>query len=153
MKKEENYQYFETFVKKNDIFNFFFNEDNTKIKKIFETYKNYINCYSELEDTLKIYYDKNFKTNLDNNLDVNFNFILNKFVNQLNKINDWKIINIEKCIQKFIENNKIKFSKFGKPMRSVLTNLNNGPPISNILYILGRKNTFLRLNNYINNKT
>ena len=53
----------------------------------------------------------------------------------------------------FCENKKIKFSIFGKPMRLVLTNLNNRPPISDILYILGKKNTLLRLNNYINSKT
>ena len=153
LRKKENYQYFVTFVKNNNIFNDFFNEDNIKIKKIFETYKKNISYYCELEYILKIYYDKTFKTNLDSNLEINFNSILKEFINQLNKINDWNLTNLENCIKKFIENKKIKFSIFGKPMRLVLTNLNNGPSISDILYILGKKNTLLRLNNYINSKT
>jgi len=153
LRKKENYQYFVTFVKNNNIFNDFFNEDNIKIKKIFETYKKNISYYCELEYILNIYYDKTFKTNLDSNLEINFNSILKEFINQLNKINDWNLTNLENCIKKFIENKKIKFSIFGKPMRLVLTNLNNGPSISDILYILGKKNTLLRLNNYINSKT
>ena len=47
---------------------------------------------------------------------------------------------------------KIKFAIFGKPTRQVLTNLKEGPPINDILFILGKKNAFLRLNNYIKRK-
>ena len=85
-------------------------------------------------------------------LDENFNSILKEFISTLNEISDWNILNLENCIKKFIERKKIKFVIFGKPMRLVLTNLQNGPPISHILYALGNKNTFTRLNNYINSK-
>ena len=78
--------------------------------------------------------------------------ILKEFISTLNEISDWNILNLENCIKKFIERKKIKFIIFGKPMRLVLTNLQNGPSISNILYILGKKNTFIRLNNYINSE-
>ena len=62
------------------------------------------------------------------------------------------MINLENCIKIFVERKKIKFVIFGKPMRKVLTNLQNGPSISDILYILGKKNTFIRLNNFINSE-
>ena len=58
-----------------------------------------------------------------------------------------------KCVDIFSsidKNSEIKFAIIGKPIRLVLTNLKEGPPINDILFILGKKNAFLRLNNYIN---
>ena len=152
LRKIENYQYFEKFSKNNNVLKSFFEKDHFKIKKIFEAYMNQINSYCELEDIAKIYYNNSFKTAENNILDNNFDFILNEFIFSLKEINDWNILNLENCIKKFIERKKIKFVIFGKPMRLVLTNLQNGPPISHILYALGKKNTFTRLNNYINSK-
>ena len=37
-----------------------------------------------------------------------------------------------------------------KRAQKSLTNQENGPTIVEIMYILGKENTFLRLNNYIN---
>ena len=45
--------------------------------------------------------------------------------------------------------NKIKFISFVKPLRFTLINLENGPAVSDIFFILGKKNSILRLNNYI----
>ena len=75
--------------------------------------------------------------------------ILNEFKNYLDKIEEWNINNVENAINKFIEEKKLEFRHFGIPMRIILTNSQNGPSISNILDILGKKNTFLRINNYI----
>ena len=152
LRKDENYQYFEKFTKDNEILKSFFDEDHVKIKKIFDAYKKQINSYCDLEDIAKIYYNNSFKTILDNVLDDNFNSILKEFISHLNEISDWNMINLENCIKKFVERKKIKFVIFGKPMRKALTNLQNGPSISDILYILGKKNTFIRLNNYINSE-
>ena len=152
LRKDENYQYFEKFIKDNNILKSFFDEDHIKIKNIFDAYKKQINFYCELENIAKIYYNNSFKTIVNNILDESFNSILKEFISTLNEISDWNILNLENCIKKFIERKKIKFVIFGKPMRKVLTNLQNGPSISDILYILGKKNTFIRLNNYINSE-
>jgi len=68
----------------------------------------------------------------------------------LDFIDVWSKDNLKNCINKFLELKKIKFPILGKPLRIVLTNLKEGPPINDILFILGRKNAFLRLNSYIN---
>ena len=120
------------------------------MKKLFSTYKKNINFYSELKNIAKIYYDEEFKTILNNELDKNFNIILNDFMKHLDFIDVWSKDNLKNCINKFLELKNIKFPIFGKPIRLVLTNLKEGPPINDILFILGRKNAFLRLNNYIN---
>ena len=150
LQKEENYKYFEEFVNENSILKNFFDIDKILMKKLFNTYKKNINFYSELENISKIYYDEEFKTILNNELDDNFNIILNDFMKHLDFIDVWSKDNLKNCINKFLELKKIKFPILGKPLRIVLTNLKEGPPINDILFILGRKNTFLRLNSYIN---
>ena len=149
LKKESNYIFFEKFLSKQSIsFNL---KDNTNlIKKIFNYHKEKVKYYSELLDIINIYLDKNFKTNYDKVLDDDFNNNLKVFIKKLNSINDWNLINLEAVIDKFITVNQIRFSKFGKPMRFVLTNSVNGISLSKILDLLGKNNTFIRLNNYIN---
>ena len=115
-------------------------------------YKNNINTYSDLEKICEIYYDKFFKTKDNILLKDNFDKLLIDFLPCLKKISNWDLINLENCIKNFINDKKIKFSLFGKPIRLILTNIENGPSVSNIFFILGKKNTFLRLNNYINSK-
>ena len=150
---EHDFKYSEQSTKNNLNFKASFIRDKVKIIKIFDIYKQKINFYSELEKIVNIYFDEFFKTIPDNILDDKFNFILKEFMIPLNDITEWSIRNIENCINNFIQNKKIKFYLFGKPLRIVLTNSKNGPSISEILYILDKKNAFLRLNNYINNKT
>ena len=149
LKKESNYIFFEKFLSKQSIsFNL---KDNTNlIKKIFNYHKEKVKYYSELLDIINIYLDKNFKTNYDKILDDDFNNNLKVFIKKINSINDWNLINLEAVIDKFITVNQIRFSKFGKPMRFVLTNSVNGISLSKILDLLGKNNTFIRLNNYIN---
>ena len=119
------------------------------MKKIFSIYKKNINFYSELENITKIYYDKKFNTILKNNLYNHFNITLKDFIKYLDIIDSWDKDHLNNCINKFLKEKKIKFSIFGKPLRLVLTNLKEGPPINEILFILGKKESFLRLNNYI----
>ena len=45
--------------------------------------------------------------------------------------------------------NKNRLFSVGKPLRFTLINLENGPAVSDIFFILGKKNSILRLNNYI----
>ena len=66
-------------------------------------------------------------------------------------MNNWTKELIEELIQNFITKNNIKFIQFGKPTRLVLLNSENGPSISEILFILGKKDSVLRLNQYIRN--
>ena len=150
LQKEENYKYFEKYINENSILKKFFDLDQILMKKLFSTYKKNINFYSELENIAKIYYDEEFKTILNNDLDENFDKILKDFTAYLDTISEWSKDNIKNFINKFLELKKIKFSIFGKPTRLVLTNLKEGPPINDILFILSKKNAFLRLNNYIN---
>ena len=58
-------------------------------------------------------------------------------------------IQSEKVIKNFIIEKKIKFVTLGKPIRFILINSINGPSISDIFTILGKKVSIERLNQYI----
>ena len=151
LSKKDNDRYFHEFIDENQKLKNFYNEDNQKLKKIFDIHKSSINYYSELEDIAKVYFDKSFKLISNNKIENDFQNILKKFIQHFDSIEKWEKEEIELIIKEFIKNNKIKFSSFGKPIRYILTNSLNGPSISDIFYVLGKENTFLRLNNYINN--
>jgi glutamyl/glutaminyl-tRNA synthetase len=67
----------------------------------------------------------------------------------LQKIDKWEKEFLERQIEHFINIKKIKFVKLGKPLRFVMINSENGPSITDILFILGKKDSILRIKNYI----
>ena len=120
-----------------------------KLKRIFNIYKTKINYYKELENISPIYFEENFVTKKNILLNKEFKELLKKCIILLENLDLWENIKIEDLIKNFINTNKIKFISFGKPLRFTLINLENGPAVSDIFFILGKKNSILRLNNYI----
>ena len=68
-----------------------------------------------------------------------FNEIYNDFISDISNIEIWESENIQNYISNFINSNKIKFPIIGKPLRFILINSYNGPSISDIFVILGKK--------------
>ena len=63
-------------------------------------------------------------------------------------INKWEYDVLSLEIKEFIKNNNIKFPVLGKPIRHLLTNNYNGPSITDIFMILGKKESIERLKRY-----
>ena len=82
-------------------------------------------------------------------LDNSFNLLIKEFILILEKINNWELYNLEQTIKDFIKFKKIKFILFGKPLRLMFINSENGPSIRDILFILGKKKSIQRIKNYI----
>jgi undecaprenyl diphosphate synthase len=61
------------------------------------------------------------------------------------------LIAVKKYLEDFLKNKKIKFPVLGKPIRFLLINSYQGPSISDIFVILGKKDTIDRLNQYRDN--
>jgi lysyl-tRNA synthetase class I len=78
-----------------------------------------------------------------------FKSLIKEFYKVLNGINEWTVEILEKTIKDFINIKEIKFISFGRPMRLLLINQENGPSLNEILFILGKKITIKRINNYI----
>ena len=150
LRKNENLNLFINYCNKNKKLNYFYQKDEKKIMKIFEVYKKNLNYFQELENICPLYYDENYKTKKNILLDENFNKILNIFIVKLEQITLWENEIINNVVNDFIKNNNIKFIIFGKPLRLTLINSKNGPTITDILYILEKKDSIIRLKNYIN---
>ena len=148
---KENFSTFELYLEDNEILKEFYEKDKYTLKKIYNVYKRKINKYTDLENIIKIYLNHDLKIDFKNfHFEKGFEIILKDFLNDLANLENWNFDNLEKILKNFIKIKKIKFPLFGKPLRIILTNSEDGPSISDILFILGKKNTFLRINNYIN---
>ena len=80
-----------------------------------------------------------------------FKKLTKEFLNLIAEIVHWNRDNIQNAINDFLKNNKIKFPILGKPIRFLLINSYQGPSISDIFVILGKKDTIDRLNQYRDN--
>ena len=72
----------------------------------------------------------------------------NDFLELINNVNSWEYDFINSEIKEFLKKNNIKFPILGKPVRYLLTNNYNGPSITDIFMILGKKQSLNRLNRY-----
>ena len=149
---DNNYDRFYNYCKNNLTLKKFLETDEKKLNRIFNVYKKELNYFKNLEDICIPYFDDDFLTNHSNLLDSNFDNLVSEFVSILIDINIWDKELISEKIKTFINNKKVKFVLFGKPLRLLLINSENGPSINDILYILGKKNSIQRIKNYISKK-
>ena len=151
LRKENGIEEFINFCESNVELNKYLQKDETKMKNIFNVYKKDMKKLSDLNDTIKVYFDENYKINKTENLTSEFGSIFEEFLNLIEEITNWNRDNIQNVINDFLKNNKIKFPVLGKPIRFLLINSYQGPSISDIFVILGKKDTIDRLNQYRDN--
>jgi len=147
--EDKDFQNLFNYLQDNDILNNYSNNDIHKFKRLFFVYKKNLNFYKDLENICPVYFDENFITNKNKILDETFNKLIKDFSLLLQKIDKWEKEFLERQIEHFINIKKIKFVKLGKPLRFVMINSENGPSITDILFILGKKDSILRIKNYI----
>ena len=124
-------------------------KNENKIKTIFEVYKKDLNNFAEILDIVDIYFDKNFKLDQNEVFSDEFKSLYKDFLNSISNIDNWDRENIQNTISDFLNLKNIKFPILGKPIRFLMTNSYNGPSISDIFLILGKKDSIDRLNQYI----
>ena len=127
-------------------------KNENKIKTIFEVYKKDLNNFAEILDIVDVYFDKNFKLDQNEVFSDEFKSLYKDFLNSISNIDNWDRENIQNTISDFLNLKNIKFPILGKPIRFLMTNSYNGPSISDIFLILGKKDSIDRLNQYIEKK-
>ena len=137
------------YCKSNLILNDIIKNESVNFFKIYSIYKKKILFFKELENIYNNYFDINFSTKKNILLTNEFKSLIKEFYKVLNGINEWTVEILEKTIKDFINIKEIKFISFGRPMRLLLINQENGPSLNEILFILGKKITIKRINNYI----
>ena len=124
-------------------------KDKEKLLRLFSIYKEKLNFYEELESVCLYYFD--IKNTFSNNklFTEHFNLLIKDFYGVLRILDNWEKESLDEIIKSFITKNNIKFFLFGKPLRFLLISQENGPSISDIFFILGKKNSIERIKNYI----
>jgi len=149
----ENLDNFVNFCKTHQYLKFYYDDDKNKLLRVFEIYKKNLNYYEEILNYLNVYFDKKYKFSERNSkFDIKFDSNFQEFKKELSKNNNWTKEEIEKLIKNFLKEKNIKYPIFGKPLRFILTKISEGAAISDILFILGKKDSMERLNQYITKK-
>ena len=152
LRLSENLDNFIAFCKKNKKLKYYYEHDNNKLMRIFEIYKKNLIYYEEILKFTKIYFDTEYCIpEITNNFDNIFNYNYKNFKEELSKLNTWTKEEIQNFLKKFLKEKNIKFPIFGKPLRYILTKFYEGPPLADIFFILGKKDSMERLNQYITN--
>ncbi len=149
LRKNSGFEEFEKFCLKNKKLQEYLEKNKEKMRNIFEIYKKDLNNFEEITDIINVYFDKDFKCNINEKLGMEFDNIYRDFYEKISKIENWTRENIQNNIEDFLKIKKIKFPVLGKPTRFILINSYNGPSISDIFIILGKKDSIDRLNRYI----
>jgi len=77
----------------------------------------------------------------------NTTLIVESYKNILVKTNKWTSTNIEEITQNYMEGNNIGFGKLMKPVRFILCGVLNGPPLYEIIEVLGKEVFIKRIEN------
>ncbi len=148
LRKENNLDLFINYCNSNVFLNKYLEQDKEKLIRIFDVYKKDICKYEEMIKIAKIYFDLNFKTSIDEKFHIDFISNYEDFIILIDSINYWEHDFINLKIKEFLEKNNIKFPILGKPIRYLLTNNYNGPSITEIFMILGKRQSLERLKKY-----
>ena len=149
LRKDNGFEKFTTYCLNNKKLKYFIEENIYKLEKIFQIYKKDLNNFGEMLEIADIYFDVNYKLNKDEEFNAEFNTIFEDFKSRILNINNWTREIIQKNIEDFLKIKNLKFPILGKPIRFILINSYNGPSISDIFVILGKKDSIDRLNQYI----
>ncbi len=148
LKQENNLNLFINYCKSNLILNKYITLDKEKLIRIFNIYKKDICKYDEMIKISEIYFNLDFIKSIDEKFPEEFNNCYKDFLKIINSINNWEHDFINLQIKDFLKKNNIKFPILGRPIRYLLTNNYNGPSITDIFMILGKKQALERLNKY-----
>ncbi len=149
LREKNGFEKFLEFSKNIPKLNKLIKNNKDKIKNIFKIYKKDLNNFSEIISIIDMYCDENYKYNVNEKFSDNFKSLYPEFYEMVYNINDWNRDNLQNNINNFLNMKNIKFPIIGKPIRFLLINDYNGPSISDIFLILGKKGSIDRLNQYI----
>ncbi len=76
--------------------------------------------------------------------------IIALIVKQLAEISNWAIDDIKECVKDFAEKQDIKLGKIAQPLRAALTGRAVSPGVFEVMVILGKDESIMRLNDQLN---
>ena len=124
-------------------------EDNENYPEIFELMGKGANTLVELVDSSRFFYILPDYKNIDHSLIEESREILANFSSSLDSFSFESHESVEIEIKNYIKSNELKFPQLGKPLRIILSGKENAPSISELVYLLGLKETKKRVEHFL----
>jgi len=136
---------------KTKIYEFFEGKyDAETIGKVVPLMKDRVKTLGEFEGLAGFFFER--PENIDKKLFTdNVNNHINKTVEVLKSVDDWKLDTINDVLMKTIEKNSFKTGKFFMDLRITITGNKFTPPINESIEILGKKETLSRIKKLLTN--
>ncbi len=121
-------------------------ENFTKIKNLINIFKERSNTLNELIDNINsvnkevFSYSEAEKKILNNSV-----YLKTRLINKFSLIESWDDYILENVIKEIIEDMDLKFKDLGQPLRLVLFGTMNGPSVSKVMEIIGKKTTINKI--------
>ena len=119
------------------------------VEKLLLIYRSHIFCGSEINEVVKIFFNKDITISKENQeflrSDENITKVIACYKEELEKITDWQVENIAKVIDVVKEKTGIKGKLLYMPIRIKISGVEHGPELPDELYLIGKEQVLERL--------
>ena len=106
------------------------------------------NILQVLEDLSFFVFNPTLNEELKASIKVDRDLMIN-FKEELNEVDFKDKLLIGVFLDSFLNKNNLKFPMLGKPLRLILTGRSKAPSITDLLFLIGKKDSIQRIDNYL----
>lgn len=122
---------------------------NPKKLEIIDLLRESANNIPQIIEDLRIFVDNpTFDEELKASIKVDRELMI-KFKEELNEVDFKDKLLIGVFLDNFLKKNNLKFPMLGKPLRLILTGRSKAPSITDLLFLIGKKDSVQRIDNYL----
>ncbi len=122
---------------------------NPKKLEIIDLLRESANNIPQIIEDLRIFVDNQiFDEELKASIKVDRELMI-KFKEELNEVDFKDKLLIGVFLDNFLKKNNLKFPVLGKPLRLILTGRSKAPSITDLLFLIGKKDSVQRIDNYL----
>ena len=122
---------------------------NPKKLEIIDLLRESANNISQIIEDLRIFVvNPTFDEELKASIKVDRELMI-KFKEELNEVDFKDKLLIGVFLDNFLKKNNLKFPVLGKPLRLILTGRSKAPSITDLLFLIGKKDSVQRIDNYL----
>ena len=122
---------------------------NSKKLEIIELLRESANNVPQIIEDLHFFVDSpTFDEELKASIKVDRDLMIN-FKEELNEVDFRDKLLIGVFLDNFLNKNNLKFPMLGKPLRLILTGRSKAPSITDLLFLIGKKDSVQRIDNYL----
>jgi len=119
------------------------------VNKLLLIYKDHISYGKEINELVKIFFNDELNISKENeeflNSDENINVVINAYIEEFEKLEEWNVENISEIINIVKEKTGIKGKLLYMPLRIKISGVEHGPELPDEIYLIGKEKVLDRL--------